>query len=240
MMRLIPSGPAALVCALGVASCAYAIAAAFSLTGRAGQLRSVTDGVYRAGRRRAASRSTRSNARSVTARRWKAPADRRWSERASSRTGARVRWRISSTRFRRRCPSTCRRACPGSNPPTSRLTCSRPASFPPDQAELTDAMLAQIALPTARTVRRARAPRSPAALSSPAGRKPGRADESHRVSQLEHHLQPAAQGSRRPSRRKQPAASPFDYVEWGSTVYPRMAGCRSGGRGAHRDRARCS
>src|SRR6266852_5874582 len=42
-------GPAAIRCALGVASCAYALAGAFSLTGYAGQVRSVTEGVYSTG-----------------------------------------------------------------------------------------------------------------------------------------------------------------------------------------------
>ena len=41
------------------------------------------------------------------------------------------------------------------------------------------------------------------------------------------------------SRKKPTASSPFDYVEWGSTVYPRMAGGRSGGGGDHRNGARC-
>ena len=48
-MRLIPSGLVAIRYALGVASCACALVAAFSMTGRAGQLRSVTEGVYSGG-----------------------------------------------------------------------------------------------------------------------------------------------------------------------------------------------
>ena len=49
MMRMIPLGPAAIPYALGVASCAYTLVGAFSLTGHAGQLRSVTEGVYSTG-----------------------------------------------------------------------------------------------------------------------------------------------------------------------------------------------
>src|SRR5713226_4056895 len=49
MMRLIPLGPAAIRDALVVASCAYATVGAFSLTGYAGQVRSVTEGVYSTG-----------------------------------------------------------------------------------------------------------------------------------------------------------------------------------------------
>ena len=49
MMRLIPSGRAAIRYRLGVASCACALAAALSMTGRAGQSRSVTEGVYSGG-----------------------------------------------------------------------------------------------------------------------------------------------------------------------------------------------
>ena len=48
-MRLIPLGPAAIRYALGVASCACALVGAFSMTGHAGQLKSVTEGVYSSG-----------------------------------------------------------------------------------------------------------------------------------------------------------------------------------------------
>jgi mono/diheme cytochrome c family protein len=49
MMRLIPSGPGAILNRLGVASCVCALVAALSMTGRAGQLRSVTEGAYSGG-----------------------------------------------------------------------------------------------------------------------------------------------------------------------------------------------
>ena len=49
MMRLIPLRPSAIRYALGVASCACALVGALSMTGRAGQLRSVTEGVYSGG-----------------------------------------------------------------------------------------------------------------------------------------------------------------------------------------------
>ena len=48
-MRVFRWGPSAPVQAVRVASCACAVAVAFSLTGHAGQLRSVGDGVYSAG-----------------------------------------------------------------------------------------------------------------------------------------------------------------------------------------------
>ena len=48
-MRLIPSGRAAIRYRLGVASCACALVVAFSMAGRAGQLRSVTEGAYSGG-----------------------------------------------------------------------------------------------------------------------------------------------------------------------------------------------
>src|SRR5438128_6615332 len=49
MKRPIPLGPAAIRYALGVASCAHVLVGTFSLTGYAGQLRSVTEGVYSTG-----------------------------------------------------------------------------------------------------------------------------------------------------------------------------------------------
>src|SRR5262245_10280487 len=48
-MRLIRSRPAGIPYVLGTATCAYALVAAFSVTGHAGQSRSVADGVYSAG-----------------------------------------------------------------------------------------------------------------------------------------------------------------------------------------------
>ncbi len=88
--------------------------------------------------------------------------------------------------------------------------------FPAGQAELTDAMLPQIALPMVRS-----------SSAPPAGGNPSFAPTAN-LAQLMRSItfpnsnvifnvqvkDPGAQP------RPQPGATPFDYVEWGSTVYP--------------------
>jgi len=92
--------------------------------------------------------------------------------------------------------------------------------FPAGQADLNGDMLAQITFPTART------PPAPAAASASAGAPlsppEGNLAELMRAvafpnANIIFNLQlkdPAAQV------KKAPASSPFDYVEWGATVYP--------------------
>ena len=76
--------------------------------------------------------------------------------RVSSRTGARVRWRISSTRFRRRCPSTCPASLSRQQSTDLTAYILQAGKFAAGQAELSDATLAQITFPAARTSPRAR------------------------------------------------------------------------------------
>src|SRR5438876_5877 len=130
IMRLIPSGPAAIRCALSVLVCICALAGAFSLTGQA-QLRSVHEVVYSAGQ---------------------------------ASPGAQI-------------------AFPTARTSPAPAATSTAASLPPPEGNLAEVMRA-IAFPNANIL---------------------------------FNLQlkdPAAQP------KKAPAASPFDYVEWGSTVYP--------------------
>jgi hypothetical protein len=90
--------------------------------------------------------------------------------------------------------------------------------FPAGQAELSDAMLAQITFPTART--------SPAPAATSAGAlilpPEGNLAEVMRAiafpnANIIFNLQLKDPGTQ---PKREPAASPFDYVEWGSTVYP--------------------
>ena len=91
--------------------------------------------------------------------------------------------------------------------------------FPAGQAALSDAVLAQITFPRART---SQAPAATLSAGAPLPPPEGNLAELMRAvffpnSNIIFNLQlkdPAAQP------KKQPASSPFDYVEWGSTVYP--------------------
>lgn len=90
--------------------------------------------------------------------------------------------------------------------------------FPAGKADLSDAALAQIAFPTARTAR------APAAASGGGSLPPpeGNLAELMRAiafpnANIIFNVQIKDPGVQ---QKKQPASSPFDYVEWGSTVYP--------------------
>ena len=134
----------------------------------------------------------------------------------SSRTGAGVRCRIWSTRFRRRCRSTRQAVCRGSNRSISPRAFSRRASSRLDARELTEGALAGVRLPT---VRAAAAPvaASSAALPPPVGNL---AELMRAIafynSNIIFNLQPGIP----PTRPKKPQPAPFDYVEWGYTIYP--------------------
>jgi mono/diheme cytochrome c family protein len=89
--------------------------------------------------------------------------------------------------------------------------------FPPGQAELDEASLAQVAFPTDR---RSAPPVAGAGLSLPSPE--GNLAELMRAiafpnANIIFNVQLKDPGNQ---PKKQPAAAPFDYVEWGSTVYP--------------------
>jgi mono/diheme cytochrome c family protein len=88
--------------------------------------------------------------------------------------------------------------------------------YPPGDVELTDAALAQVAFPGVRT--------APASVSAGAALPPaeGNLAELMRAiafpnSNIIFNVQVKDPGTQ---SKSQPAARPFDYVEWGSTVYP--------------------
>jgi hypothetical protein len=89
--------------------------------------------------------------------------------------------------------------------------------FPVGQTELTEATLAQIAFPTVRTSAAASGSAS-ASLSAPEGNL---AEVMRAIAfpntNIIFNVQLKDPGV---PVKKQPASSPFDYVEWGSTVYP--------------------
>jgi quinoprotein glucose dehydrogenase len=217
-MRLIPLGPAAFRDALGVASCACAVVAAFSLTGHAGQVRSVTDGVYSAGQ---AARGRQ--VYQIQCAECHGKAMEGTSGPPLAGPGFLANW---SARPLVDLVDKVQKTMPFNLPATlsrqqsTDLTAYilEAGKFAAGQAELTDAMLAQIAFPTART-----APAAAAAVASgvslPAPE--GNLAELMRAiafpnSNIIFNLQLKDPGNQ---PKKAAAAAPFDYVEWGSTVY---------------------
>jgi mono/diheme cytochrome c family protein len=219
MMRLIPLGPAAIRYALGVALCTYALVGAFALTGQA-QLRSVTEGVYSAGQAargqqmyQAECAACHGNAMEGTI----GPPTvgdsflSNWSERPLANLVDKIQKTMPFN-------------LPGSlsRPQSTDLAAYilQVGKFPAGQAELSDAVLAQIAFPTAKpsTMPAAAASSAGASLPPPEGNL---AELMRAIafpnSNIIFNVQLKDPGAQ---PKKAPAASPFDYAEWGSTVYP--------------------
>jgi S-disulfanyl-L-cysteine oxidoreductase SoxD len=217
-MRLIPLGPAALRHALGVASCGYAVAAAFSLTGHAGQLRSVTDGVYSAGQAargqliyQAQCAECHGNTMEGTSGPPLAGANflSNWSARPLTDLVDKVQKTMPFN-----LPASLSRQ--QSTDLTAYIL--QAGKFSAGPAELTDATLAQISFPTARTF-----PAPAATIAAGAALSPpeGNLAELMRAiafpnSNIIFNLQLKDPGNQ---PKKPTAAAPFDYVEWGSSVY---------------------
>jgi mono/diheme cytochrome c family protein len=215
-MRLIPRGPAAMHYAIGVASCAYTLVGAFSLTSHAGQLRSVTDGVYSTGQAgrgqqiyQAQCAECHGNAMEGTS----GPplVGDGFLSNWSARPLANLVDKIQKTM-----PFN----LPGSLSPqqSTDLTAYilQTGKFPAGQVDLDGAMLAQIAFPAART-----SPAPAAAVSASLSPPEGNLAELMRAiafpnSNIIFNLQLKDPGAQ---PKKAPASAPFDYVEWGSTVY---------------------
>ena len=218
MMRLIPWGPAARRYAPGVASCAYALVAAFSLTGDAGQLRSVTDGVYSAGQSargqliyQAQCAECHGNAMEGTS------GPPLVGETFLSNWSARP-----LATFVDKVQKTMPFNLPGSlsRQQSTDLTAYilQAGKFAAGQAELSDALLAQITFPAART---SAAPAAVIAAGASLAPPEGNLAELMRAiafpnSNIIFNLQLKDPGAQ---PKKAPASAPFDYVEWGSTVY---------------------
>jgi mono/diheme cytochrome c family protein len=218
MVRLIRWGPALRRYALGVASFAYALAGSFSLTSDAGQLRSVADGVYSAGqatRGRQIYQAQCAECHGNTMEGASGPPLAgenflsNWSARPLSDLVDKVQKTMPFNQ-------------PGSlsTPQSIDLAAYilQAGTFPAGQAELGAAMLAQIAFPTTRS-----SPAPAAASAGGASLPPpeGNLAELMRAiafpnSNIIFNLQLKDPGNQ---PKKPTAATPFDYVEWGSTVY---------------------
>jgi mono/diheme cytochrome c family protein len=218
-MRLIPFSPAAIRYALGVASCAYALVAALSLTGHA-QLRSLTDGVYSAGQAARGQQIYQTQCAECHGNAMEGTI-------GPPLVGDGFLSNYSAlplVNLVDKIQQTMPFNLPGSlsRQQSTDLTAYilQAGKFPAGQAELTDAMLAQIAFPAART-----SPAPAAAATSAGGALPpaeGNLAELMRAiafpnSNVIFNLQVKDPGKQ---PKKQPASQPFDYFEWGTTVYP--------------------
>jgi mono/diheme cytochrome c family protein len=219
MTRLLRLGPAAIRYAPGAAFCVYALVAAFSLTGHAGQIRSITEGVYSAGQAargqviyKARCAECHGNVMEGTI----GPplAGEEFLSTWSARSLANLVDKIQKT-MPFNLPTNLSRQ-ESTDLATYILQVGK---FPAGPAELSDAVLAQVAFPATRT-----SP-APAAATSVGASLPaaeGNLAELMRAiafpnSNVIFNVQIKDPGAQ---PKKAPASSPFDYTEWGNTVYP--------------------
>jgi mono/diheme cytochrome c family protein len=218
MMRLIPFGPAALRYSLGATACAYILAGALSLTGHAGQPRSVTEGVYSAGQAARGKQLYQAQCAECHGNAMEGTSGpplvgesflSNWSARPLANLVDKV---LKTMPFN----------TPGSLSRQQSIDLAahilEVGRFPAGRAELSEATMAQFTFPTVRT-----SPAPAAAISAGASLPPpeGNLAELMRAiafpnSNIIFNLQfkdPGAQPKKEPPSR-------FDYVEWGSTVYP--------------------
>ena len=218
-MRLTLSGPAAIRDLLGVASCWCALVVASSLTGHAGQLRSVTEGVYSAGQAARGQQLYQAQCAECHGKAMEGTIGppligddvlSNW----SARPLADLVDKIQKTM-----PFNLPASLSRQQSADLAADMLRAGKFPAGQTELSAGMSAQIVFPTARP--------SPAlAVSTSAGASlpppEGNLAELMRAitfpnSNIIFNVQLRDPGTQ---PKKAPASSPFDYAEWGSTVYP--------------------
>jgi mono/diheme cytochrome c family protein len=219
-MRLIPSGPSAIRYALGTALYACALVGAFSAAGDARQLRSITAGVYSAGQ---AARGQQLYQAQCVECHGKAMEGTigppmagndflaNWSERPVVGLVDKIQKTMPFN-------------LPGSLSRQQSIDLAayilQTGKFPAGQAELSDAQLAQIAFPATRA---AAAPAATVAAGGASLPPPeGNLAEFMRAiafpnSNVIFNLQINDPGK---EPKKELASQRFDYVQWGSTIYP--------------------
>ncbi len=219
-MRLIPLSPVAIRYLLGVASCAYVLVGAFSLTGHAGQLRSVTGGVYSAGQAARGqpiyqAQCAECHGKAMEGTSGPPLVGESFLANSSGRPLASFVDKIQKTM-----PFNTPGSLSRQQSTDLAAYILQSGKFPAGQVELSDATLAQIRFPTARISQL-----PAAAISAGASLPPpeGNLAELMRAiafpnSNIIFNLQLKDPGAL--PKKKDPASSPFDYVEWGSTVYP--------------------
>jgi mono/diheme cytochrome c family protein len=220
MMRLIPLGPAAIRYALAVASCACALVGAFSMTGHAGQLRSVTEGVYSGGQAARGQQIYQVECLECHGKAMEGTigpplAGESFLSNWSARPLAALVDKIQKTM-----PFNLPGSLSREQSADLAAYMLQAGKFPAGQVELSDATAAQIVLPTART-----APVSASAAATSGGTSlpppEGNLAELMRAiafpnSNIIFNLQIKDPGAQ---PKKNLTSSPFDYAEWGSTVY---------------------
>jgi len=206
--------------ALGVASCGYVLVATCSLTGQAAQVRSVTDGVYSSGQAARGQQIYQAQCAECHGTALEGTT-------GPPLVGASVfsNW---SARPLADLVDKIQKTMPFNLPPNlSRQQSTDLVAYmlqsgkvPAGQVELSDTMLAQVTFPTARP-----SPAPVAAVSAGAALPPpeGNLAELMRAiafpnSNIIFNLQLKDPGAQ--TKKTDPASLPFDYVEWGSTVYP--------------------
>ncbi len=218
MTHLIPMSPLGFRCALGAAFCGYALLGGLSLTAQAPQRQSVTEGVYSGGQAargqqlyKAQCASCHGNAMEGTV--GSPLAGDSFLSNWSARSLANLVDKIQKTM-----PFN----LPGS---LSREQSTDLAAyilqygkFPAGQAELSEGVLAQIVFPTAKVSAKPAASLAGTSLPPPEGNL---AELMRAIAfpnaNIIFNVQLRDPGNQ---KKKQPAAAPFDYFEWGSTVYP--------------------
>jgi mono/diheme cytochrome c family protein len=220
MIHLIPFARPAGRCALGTALCTCALGAALSLTGQAGQLRSVTEGVYSAGQAARGRQIYQAQCAECHGSAMEGASGpplvgdsflANWSARPLA---------DFVDKIQKTMPFNLAGKLSRQQSTDLAADILQAGKFAAGQAELSDAMLAQIAFPTARP-----SPAPAAAATSDGVSLPppeGNLAELMRAiafpnSNIIFNVQ-----VRNPATppKKEPASLPFDYVAWGSTVYP--------------------
>jgi mono/diheme cytochrome c family protein len=216
-MRLIPLAPAAIRCALGAASCAYALAA--SPIGSAAQMRSVTEGAYSAGQAARGQQLYQGQCAECHGNAMEGAsgpplAGESFLSNWSARPLADLVDKIQKTM-----PFNLPASLSRQQSTDLAADILRAGKFPAGSVDLSDAMLAQITFPKAA----ATSPEPARAVSGAASLPPpeGNLAELMRAiafpnSNIIFNLQLKDPGAQ---QKKKPASAPFDYVEWGSTEY---------------------
>ena len=205
---------------LGAASCAYALLAGFSLTGHAGQSRSVTEGVYSDGQAargqqmyQAQCAACHGNAMEGTVGPPLVGASflSNWSARSLVDLVDKIQKTMPFN-----LPANLSR--PQSTDLATYIL--QTGKFPAGPAELSDAMLAQIAFPTVRTLRTSPAPAATSAGAFLPAAEGNLAELMRAIafpnSNVIFNVQIKDPGAQ---TKKAQASVPFDYAEWGTTVY---------------------
>jgi mono/diheme cytochrome c family protein len=219
MMRLIPWGRPAIRYALAMALCTYALVGAFALTGQA-QLRSVTEGVYSAGQAARGQQIYQAQCVECHGKALEGTIGPPLVGESFLSNWSALPLAGLVDKIQKTMPFN----LPGSlsRPQSTDLAAYilQVGKFPAGQAELSDAGLAQIAFPKTQL-----SPAPAATATSAGGSLPppeGNLAELMRAiafpnSNIIFNLQLKDPGTQ---PKKEPAATPFDYVEWGSTIYP--------------------